>query len=93
MRRISKYFRFVARIIRIANRGESAIETASGITLLLVSPIVLLYGSYVTLFKPAAMTSVKNIKTHEDYKDALIVYRNVKVLKKKFSWLSISWIE
>ncbi|WP_306010652.1 hypothetical protein MHI37_15970 [Paenibacillus sp. FSL H8-0548] len=63
--------------------GESAIETASGITLLLVSPIVLLYGSYVTLFKPAAMTSVKNIKTHEDYKDALIVYRNVKVLKKE----------
>ncbi|BCG61113.1 hypothetical protein PUR_45380 [Paenibacillus sp. URB8-2] len=62
--------------------GESALETASGVTLLVISLLVLLYGSYVLLFKPPATTPVKDIKTHEDYIAALNHYRNSKVLKK-----------
>lgn len=62
--------------------GESVLETASGVTLLVISLLVLLYGSYVLLFKPPVVTPVKNIKTHEDYIDALHQYRNVKVLEK-----------
>ncbi len=61
---------------------ESVLETASGVTLLFISLLVLLYGSYVLLIKPPIVTPVKNIITHEDYIDALHHYRNVKVLEK-----------
>ncbi|AKG36433.1 hypothetical protein VK70_19345 [Paenibacillus durus ATCC 35681] len=62
--------------------GENALETASGVTLLVISFLVLLYGSYALLFKPSALAPVKNIKTHEDYIAALNHYRNAKGLKK-----------
>jgi hypothetical protein len=70
-------------ILGVQIGGESALESAIGITLLLISPIVLLYGSHALLFKPPAMPPIKDIKTPEDYKSALNVYRNVKVLKKE----------
>ncbi|MFD1775396.1 hypothetical protein [Paenibacillus rhizophilus] len=62
--------------------GESALETASGVTLLVISLLVLLYGSYALLFKPPVLAPVKNMKTHEDYIAALSHYRNAKGLKK-----------
>lgn len=62
--------------------GESTLETASGVTLLVISLLVLLYGSYALLFKPPVLTPVKNMKTHEDYITALNHYRNANVLKK-----------
>jgi hypothetical protein len=62
--------------------GESALETALGVTLLFISLLVLLYGSYLLLFKPPVVIPVKNMKTHEDYIDALHHYRHVKVLNK-----------
>lgn len=62
--------------------GANALETASGVTLLFVSFLVVVYGSYTTLFKPPAATPVRAVKTHEDYLSALHHYRNVKVLKK-----------
>lgn len=61
--------------------GESALQTASGVTVLTVSFLVLLYGSYVVLLKPPTVTPVKNMKSREDYISALQHYRNVKVLK------------
>jgi hypothetical protein len=62
--------------------GASVFETASGVTLLVISLLVVLYGSYSLLFKPSMAPPVKEIKTHEDYIAALSQYRNVKVLKK-----------
>ncbi|MBD2844869.1 hypothetical protein IDH44_06665 [Paenibacillus sp. IB182496] len=66
--------------IRIS--GGSALETASAITLLVVSLLVVLYGSYSLLFRTTAVTPVKNIQTHEDYVAALYRYRHVKGLHK-----------
>lgn len=62
--------------------GNSVIETAAGITLLVISFLVLLYGSYTLLLKPPVVPPVRDVKTHEDYVAALEYYRNVKVLKK-----------
>lgn len=61
--------------------GENALQTASGVTLLFISFLMVLYGSYVVLFKPPVVTPLKSVKTHEDYIAALHHYRNVKVLK------------
>lgn len=62
--------------------GVSVFETALGVTLLIVSLLVVLYGSYILLFKPSAGILVKKINTHEDYRAALSQYRGIKVLKK-----------
>ncbi|OME76896.1 hypothetical protein BK120_27510 [Paenibacillus sp. FSL A5-0031] len=61
--------------------GESVLETASGVTLLVVSLLVMLYGSYSLLFKPPVALPVKNISTREDYIAALQPYRHAKDLK------------
>ncbi len=61
--------------------GESALSTAFGVTLLFASALALSYGSYVLLFKPPVVLPVKQMKTHEDYVDALTHYRRVKVLE------------
>lgn len=60
--------------------GESALTTAFGVTLLFVSALVLVYGSYVLLFKQPVVIPIKQIKTHEDYVEALNQYRRVKAL-------------
>jgi hypothetical protein len=62
--------------------GGSALATAFGVTLLFASALVLLYGSYVLLFKPHVVIPVKQIKTHEDYVEALTHYRRVKALEE-----------
>ncbi len=62
--------------------GESVLKTALGVTLLFISFLVVLYGSYSLLFKPAIIAPVKEMKTPEDYMAALEQYKNVKVLKK-----------
>ncbi|MBC8079178.1 MAG: hypothetical protein H7X86_02455 [Gorillibacterium sp.] len=60
--------------------GDSALGTALGITLLLMSLVVLLYGSYILLFKPSLATPTKEIRTHDDYLDALTYYSHKKAL-------------
>ncbi|RED59259.1 hypothetical protein [Cohnella lupini] len=65
--------------------GESAVETASGVTLLFCSLLALLYGSYNVLLKPPVATPVKSLKTREDYITALSSYRKVKTLTKEIS--------
>lgn len=65
--------------------GGSVLETASSVTLLFMSFIVLLYGSYVLLLKPPVSRPVKDIKAHEDYVAALHHYRKAKGLKKDIS--------
>lgn len=62
--------------------GGSPLETAGGITILVMSLLVLLYGSYSLLFKSPVARPVRSMTTHEDYIDALNDYRNMKVLKK-----------
>jgi hypothetical protein len=61
--------------------GGSALTTAFGVTLLFASVLVLIYGSYVLLVKPPVVLPVKQIKTHEDYVEALMHYRRVKALE------------
>ncbi|REK74275.1 hypothetical protein [Paenibacillus paeoniae] len=65
--------------------GDSVMETASGITLLVVSFLLLVYGSYTLLIKPPYMPPVRDMKTHEDYVAALMHFRNVKGLKKEIA--------
>jgi hypothetical protein len=67
--------------------GGSALTTAFGVTLLFVSALVLLYWSYVLLFKPPVVIPVKQIKTHEDYVEALTHYRRVKVLENDITFV------
>ncbi|WHY21775.1 hypothetical protein QNH28_12670 [Paenibacillus sp. G2S3] len=62
--------------------GVSVLETSFGVTLVVISLLVVLYGSYSLLFKASVVPPVKEIKTHEDYIAALTQYRNIKVLKK-----------
>jgi hypothetical protein len=61
--------------------GGSALTTAFGVTLLFASALGLLYGSYVIMFKQPVVLPVKQIKTHEDYVEALTHYRRVKALE------------
>jgi hypothetical protein len=63
------------------NIGRSALTTAFGVTLLFASALVLLYGSYVILFKQPVVLPVKQIKTHEDYVEAMTHYKRVKALE------------
>jgi hypothetical protein len=63
--------------------GGNALETATGVTLLFSSLLTLLYGSYVLLLKPPVSLPVKNLRTREDYIDALNPYRKVKALNKE----------
>ncbi|MFF2015722.1 hypothetical protein [Paenibacillus sp. NPDC058177] len=60
----------------------SALETASGVTLLVLSLLIVLYGSYILLFKPSPAKSIRKLETQVDYIAELHKYRNVKVLKK-----------
>ncbi|WP_256702130.1 hypothetical protein [Paenibacillus sp. P32E] len=62
--------------------GGSTLETASGVTLLFTSLLVVLYGSYTLLFKTPATPSVRNLETRDDYIAGLSRYRNVKALQK-----------
>ncbi|HIW32861.1 MAG TPA: hypothetical protein IAA29_08740 [Candidatus Paenibacillus intestinavium] len=61
--------------------GSNAIETASSITILIISALVLLYGCYTLLFKSPVVLAVRDIKSQEDYKEGLLQYKNNKVLK------------
>lgn len=61
--------------------GDSILETAFGVTLLVMSPIVLLYGSYALLLKPPIRATVRGLATQEDFIDALKQYKNIKALK------------
>lgn len=61
--------------------GGSALETALGITLMVVSLLALLYASYSLLVKAPAPSHVRDFQTPDDYASALAQYRNVKVLR------------
>jgi hypothetical protein len=62
--------------------GGSALSTAFGITLLVASAILLIYGCYVWLFKQPVVRPVKEIATHEDYVEALNQYKHVRSLEE-----------
>ncbi|MGV2886178.1 hypothetical protein [Paenibacillus taichungensis] len=62
--------------------GGSALSTAVGVTILVASALILLYAAYTLIFKPPVALPVKQIKTHEDYVEALSRYKRVKVLEE-----------
>jgi hypothetical protein len=61
--------------------GGSAITTAVGVTMLFASALGLLYGSYTIMLKAPVVLPVKQIKSHEDYVEALTRFRRVKALE------------
>lgn len=61
--------------------GDSAFDTAVGITLLFASALVLIFGSYSVMSAKPAAVPVKEIRTREDYETALSRYRRVKALE------------
>ncbi|MNW32508.1 hypothetical protein D3C74_94510 [compost metagenome] len=61
--------------------GGSAFSTAFGVTLLFASALVLIYGCYYFLFKKPEAVPIKEIKTHEDYVEALYHYRRIRMLE------------
>ncbi|BBI31307.1 hypothetical protein [Cohnella abietis] len=65
--------------------GGSALMTATGVTLLFASAVVLIYGSYTLLFKQPVALPVKQIQTHEDYIEALSKFKRVKALEGNIS--------
>lgn len=69
-------------LIGVEIGGPNTVETAAGVTALVMSIVILFYGSYALLFKPYAAPPAQSIRSHEDYITALRAYRNVKVLKK-----------
>lgn len=69
-------------LLGIAIGGSSALETATGVTLLVVSLLIVLYGSYTLLFKRAIVPAVPPLDSREDYIAELYRYRNVRVLKE-----------
>ncbi|MBW5446546.1 hypothetical protein GE107_10795 [Cohnella sp. CFH 77786] len=61
--------------------GASALSTAIGATLLCASALTIIYGSYTILFKQPVKVPIKQIRTHDDYVDALTRYKSVKALE------------
>ena len=70
------------KLLGVAIGGASALETATGVTTLVVSLLIVLYGSYTLLFKVPAAHKVSPLDTREDYLAELNRYRNVKVLRE-----------
>ncbi len=68
-------------LLNVEIGGESALETASGVTLLFISLLIVLYGSYSLLFKAPAPKSARPLTSPDDYAAMLQQYKNVKVLK------------
>ncbi|MFC5529756.1 hypothetical protein [Cohnella yongneupensis] len=68
-------------LIGIRIGGGNVLETASSVTLVFMSVLVLFYGSYGLLLKAPVRATVRDIITPEDYIDALRRYKNVKAVK------------
>ncbi|WNS45610.1 hypothetical protein [Paenibacillus sp. MMS20-IR301] len=69
-------------LLGVAIGGDSTLETAAGVTLLIVSLLIVLYGSYTLLFNPPVIHTAVALETREDYITALNRYRNVRVLSE-----------
>ncbi|WP_245648201.1 hypothetical protein [Paenibacillus borealis] len=69
-------------LLGVAIGGSSTLETATGITLLVVSLLIVLYGSYTLLFKRAQVHTVPPLETRDDYIAELNRYLGVRVLKE-----------
>ncbi len=61
--------------------GDSAFDTAVGITLLFASALILIFGCYSILSAKPAALPIKEIRTREDYEVALSRYRRIKALE------------
>ncbi|MCC3371540.1 hypothetical protein [Cohnella sp. REN36] len=72
--------------------GESAMQTAAGITLLVASALLLLYASYAMLFRQPAAVKVREIQSRDDFEQALSRFRRVKPLEGDIA-LALSQIE
>ncbi len=62
--------------------GESALETAIGVTLPLASVVALLLGSYVVLQKPQPQPLLRQLQSREDFASALSRYKRIGLLQE-----------
>ncbi|MFC5406029.1 hypothetical protein [Cohnella soli] len=65
--------------------GGSALETAVGVTALLASVIAILYGGYELGLQPKKAISVQQIRSYDDYIEALSRYKRVKSCGKEIA--------
>lgn len=72
-------------LLHIQIRGGSPAEAAFGITLPVISLLILFFASYTLLLKPrpsaVPQTAARELRTPEDYAAALAPYRRVKPLR------------
>ncbi|AIQ52474.1 hypothetical protein R70331_13765 [Paenibacillus sp. FSL R7-0331] len=61
--------------------GDSALQTAAGVTLLFISLLIVLYASYTLLLKPPSARTARPLATPDDYAARLEQYQKVKLLK------------
>ncbi|KQX68256.1 hypothetical protein [Paenibacillus sp. Root444D2] len=61
--------------------GGSALETASGVTIIFASILALSYATNMLIFKLPSVKPVKEIRTHNEYINALTHYKGVKTLQ------------
>ncbi|WP_054954859.1 hypothetical protein [Paenibacillus dakarensis] len=72
-------------LIGVEIGGDNALQSAFGVTVLFMSLLILLYGSYALLFKRPVLAPVRDLKSREEYIAAVQRYRNVKVLKNEIA--------
>ncbi|SFG33759.1 hypothetical protein [Sporolactobacillus nakayamae] len=63
----------------VAIGGESAFQTALGVTLLLASAMVVLAALYLIYFKPRGAGSIPQLETKEDYLESLREFKDSRV--------------
>lgn len=61
--------------------GSNALETASGVTVIFASILVLSYATNVLVFQLPSVKPVKEIRTHDEYIEALSHYKGVKTIQ------------
>ncbi|ASS75207.1 hypothetical protein CIG75_09585 [Tumebacillus algifaecis] len=79
---VANIFVFSPGLLGLKLTGEGALQTAFGVTFIVASLLILLTVSYNLLFKPTPLPSTKELKTREDFVDALGRFKRVKGLEK-----------
>lgn len=65
--------------------GDSPLQAAAAVTLLFLSVLALLFGSFRLLFPPSLAPAARRLDAPDDYVEALRGYRHVKAMKNEIA--------
>lgn len=65
--------------------GDSPLQAAAAVTLLFLSVLALLFGSFRLLFPPSLAPAARRLDAPDDYVEALRGYRRVKAMKNEIA--------